>query len=146
MSWYVYETKGGFYKKTYKWHIAIISLIAACMLFGALFISNTVKSNQLRAANDRLTERCIDAENTCAKLTGELEQCKSTIDDCRGICSDLEESIGRSITTVRDAVEIIEETREAVGEMEVVLGYWDSDSYYERCDNWLESEGVEFIK
>ena len=47
MSWYIYENKNGFYKKTYRYHIITIISILIALLFGALFIRSSVKSNQL---------------------------------------------------------------------------------------------------
>lgn len=153
MKMYLYEAKNGFYKKTYKWHITIVALIAAVIMFGALFVTSSVGANKLRATNDRLTERLIDSENTCTKLTRELGKCQSTIRDCQSTivqckqyCGDIEELSGRSIGTARDAIEIIEETRYYVQCLEMELGYWDSDSIYRGIDDWLESEGVDFVK
>ena len=131
-----YETKDGkFYQKTNKYRIIIYTLIATALLFGYLFISSSIKSNQLRATNDRLTEQLDRATNTCNELRG-------TIANCQSICRDIDELNTRSISTAREAIEIIEETRDAVESIEVELGLWDSDSIYERIDNWLESEGV----
>ena len=160
MKMYLYEAEGGFYKKTYKWHIAIVALIAAVILFGSLYFASSIRANKLRATNDRLTERLIESENTCTELTRELGrcqseirdckstigECKSTIEQCKLICGDIEGISERSVTTARDAIEIIEETRYYVQCIEMELGYWDSDSIYSGMDNWLQSEGVDFVK
>lgn len=132
----IYETKDGkFYQKTNKYTIIIVVLSVFLFLFGALSIKSTIQSNSLRTTNSRLTEQLDRATATCTRLTETVEQCQS-------ICRDIDEISGRSITTARDAIEIIEETREAVGAMEMELGYWDSDSIYKRIDDWLESEGI----
>lgn len=125
----MYATKDGrFYQKSYK-HIVIIVILAVFLLFsGAISVYSSIKSNQLRAANDRLTEQVNRATDTCARLT-------ETIGECQSICRQLDESGRRDITDIGDAIEIIEETREAVGAMEVALGLFDSDGYY----NWLDS-------
>lgn len=139
----IYETKDGkFYQKTNKYHIIIYALIATALLFGYLFISSSIKSNQLRATNDQLTEQLDRATNTCAELRGQLSDCRNTIGQCRVYCTDIDEISGRSISNAREAIEIIEETRYYVMCLEVELGLIDSDSIYERIDNWLESEGV----
>ena len=115
-------------QKNFKYHIIIVLLIILCILFGLLSVKSTIQSNRLRAANDRLTEQVNRATDTCTELTGTIKQCQS-------ICRDLDELSERNIGTARDAIEIIEETREAVGAMEVALGLFDSDGYY----NWLDS-------
>ena len=115
-------------KKNYKFIIAIVILSIFLLFSGALSIYSSIKSNQLRATNDQLTERLNRATNTCTELRG-------TIANCQSICRDIDELNTRSISTARDAIEIIEETREAVGAMEVALGLFDSDGYY----NWLDS-------
>ena len=122
--------------KKHSKHIVIIIILSVLLLFsGALSIYSSIESNQLRAANDQLTERLDRATNTCNELRG-------TITNCQSICRDIDEISGRSISNAREAIEIIEETRYYVMCLEVELGLIDSDSIYERIDNWLESEGV----
>lgn len=139
----IYETKDGkFYQKTNKYRIVICALIATTLLFGYLFISSSVRSNELRTTNDRLTEQLDRATSTCAELAGQLDDCRRTIEQCRVYCGDIDEISERSISTSREAIEIIEETRYYVMCLEVELGLIDSDSIYDRIDNWLQSEGV----
>lgn len=141
----IYETKDGkFYQKTSKYRIIICALIATTLLFGYLFISSSIESNKLRTTNDGLTEQLDRATSTCNELRG-------TIANCQSICRDIDELNTRSISTAREAIEIIEETREAIGAMEVALGLFDSDRYYDWCDryvfdNEVKDEGVDFIK
>lgn len=113
------------------------------ILFFTLFIGASIAlfacSKQLdesRATNGRLTEQLDRATDTNRRLT-------ETIGQCQFIVTELGSTTNRNIGTVREAVEIIEETREAVGALEVELGIWDSDSVYNGIDSWLESEGVE---
>lgn len=141
----IYETKDGkFYQKTNKYRIIICALIATTLLFGYLFISSSIESNKLRTTNDGLTEQLDRATSTCNELRG-------TIANCQSICRDIDELNTRSISTTREAIEIIEETREAVGAMEVALGLFDSDGYYDWLDSYVfdnevKDEGVDFIK
>ena len=127
-------------EKNYKYSI-IICILAFLLLFcGALSAFSTVQYNKARANNDRLTEQVNRATDTCTRLT-------ETIGECQSICRQLDESSRRDISDIRDAIEIIEETREAVGAMEVALGLFDSDGYYNWLDSYVfDSEGVEFIK
>ena len=127
----IYETKDGkFYQKTNKYRIVICALIATTLLFGYLFISSSIESNKLRTTNDGLTEQLDRATSTCTELAG-------TIANCQSICRDIDELNTRSISTAREAIEIIEETREAVGAMEVALGLFDSDGYYDWLDSYV---------
>lgn len=132
----LYEYKNGFGKKIYWPFTLIVVIITLCLLFGGLSIYGTIKSNQLRATNDRLTEQVNRATDTCARLT-------ETIGECQSICRQLDESSRRDIQDIRAAIEIIEETRDAVGAMEVALGLFDSDGYYDWCDRYVFDNEVE---
>ena len=132
----MYDTKDGyFYQKSNKHIVAIIVLTVFLFFSGALSVYSSVKSNQLRTANDRLTEQLNRTTDTCTRLT-------ETIGECQSICRQLDESSRRDISDIRTAIEIIEETREAVGAMEVALGLFDSDGYYTWLDNYLRSDEV----
>ena len=120
-----------------------VIIIGLLILFFTLFLSASIalftSSKQLdesRATNDRLTEQLNRATDTNRRLA-------ETVGQCQFIVTELENTTNRNISTVREAIEIIEETREAVGALEAELGLWDSDSVYNGIDNWLESEGVE---
>ena len=132
----MYDTKDGyFYQKSNKHIVAIVILTVFLFLSGALSVYSSVKSNQLRTANDRLTEQLDRTTDTCTRLT-------ETIGECQSICRQLDELNTRDVSTARDAIEIIEETREAVGAMEVALGLFDSDGYYTWLDSYVfDSEG-----
>lgn len=112
-----------------------IIILLAVLLFGTTVygIYCTNKLDAARAANDQLTERLSDTTDTNRRLT-------ETVEQCQFIVTELGSTTNRSIGTVREAIEIIEETREAVGALEVELGIWDSDSVYDRIDSWLSDE------
>ena len=131
----MYETKDGFFYKKSNKHIVIVVLSVLLLFSGAFSIYSSIKSNQLRAANDRLTEQLNRATNMCNELRGTIEKCQS-------ICRDIDELNTRSISTARDAIEIIEETREAVGTLEVALGLFDSDRYYDWLDSYISDNEV----
>ena len=116
-------------EKNYK-YIIIICVIAFLLLFcGALSVFSTVQYNQARADNDRLTEQVNRATDTCTRLT-------ETIGECQSICRLLDESSRRDISDIRDAIEIIEETRVITKELENSIYGSDSiDRYYNYWDN-----------
>lgn len=142
MRLYTYENKNGFYHKTYRYSFIVLILVLTSLLFGALFIKESIKSNKLGRYNDQLTERFIDSTNTCTELAGELRECSITIDQCRSHCNKLREISKRDVRTVRDAIEIIEEERYYIECLEVELGLWNTDEYYDWLDNWLSDEGL----
>lgn len=122
------------YEKNNRIFIYIIVLLAV-LLFGTTVygIYCTNKLDQAGRLNDQLTERLSDATDTNRRLA-------ETVEQCQFIVTELGSTTDRSIGTVREAIEVIEETREAVGALEVELGIWDSDSVYDRIDSWLDSE------
>ena len=122
------------YEKKNRIFIYIIVLLAV-LLFGTTVygIYCTNKLDEVGRLNDQLTERLSDATDTNRRLT-------ETVEQCQFIVTELGNKTDRNIGTVREAVEVIEETREAVGALEVELGIWDSDSVYDRIDSWLDSE------
>ena len=122
------------YEKKNRIFIYIIVLLAV-LLFGTTVygIYCTNKLDEAGRLNDQLTERLSAATDTNRRLT-------ETVEQCQFIVTELGNTTDRNIGTVREAVEVIEETREAVGALEVELGIWDSDSVYDRIDSWLDSE------
>ena len=119
------------YEKKNRIFIYIIVLLAV-LLFGTTVygIYCTNKLDQAGRLNDQLTERLSDATDTNRRLA-------ETVEQCQFIVTELGSTTDRNIGTVREAVEVIEETREAVGALEVELGIWDSDSVYNRIDNYV---------
>ena len=114
-------------------HIFIyIIVLLAVLLFGTTVygIYCTNKLDQAGRLNDQLTERLSAATDTNRRLA-------ETVEQCQFIVTELGNTTDRNIGTVREAVEVIEETREAVGALEVELGIWDSDSVYDRIDNYV---------
>lgn len=122
------------YEKKNRIFIYIIVLLAV-LLFGTTVygIYCTNKLDEAGRLNDQLTERLSDATDTNRRFA-------ETVEQCQFIVTELGNTADRNIGTVREAIEIIEETREAVGALEVELGIWDSDSVYDRIDSWLDSE------
>lgn len=142
----LYDIKKDFSKEVRWPYITIGVLFLIIMFFGTLFITSSVRSVRLRTANNRLTEQLDRATSTCTELAGQLDDCRRTISQCQQLCGDIDEISERSISTSREAIEIIEETRYYVMCLEVELGLIDTDSIYERLDSWLEAEQVDFIK
>ena len=117
--------------------IGFIIIFFFCLFVGAavLLFSNTRELDTARRLNDQLTERVSAAEDTNRELTKSLGQ-------IRFLCGEFDNSVNRNVATVREAIEVLEETRYFVQCIEVECGLWDSDSIYQRMDSWLQNEGV----
>ena len=111
--------------------IGIIIFMFALLLSASIdLFASSKQLDESRATNDRLTEQLNRATDTNRRLA-------ETVEQCQFIVTELGNTTDRNIGTVREAVEVIEETREAVGALETELGLWDSDSVYERIDNYV---------
>ena len=134
-----YDIKKDFSKEACWPYITIGILFLIIVFLGSVYISSTIKSYKIRRLNDRLTEQLNNAADTNRRLA-------ETIERCNGIVYELNESNNRDISTVREAIEIIEQTRYSITLLENELNNFDSNSYYDWCDNWLESQGISPIK
>ena len=110
------------YEKIIRW--AIIVIIAVLLTSTTV---STVKSYQLGRLCNQFRERIADTEDTNRRLAETIERSQS-------ICDELECSVDRNITTARAAVELIEEIRVQVQSLEMELGGFDWDSYYNSLD------------
>ena len=121
------------YKKTKLGDIAFIIICVLLLLsgiFGAASVHFARKSDEAGKLCNQLRERIIDSENTNRKLAETIERSQS-------VCRDLESSIDRNITTAKEAVEVIEELRTQVQSLEMELGDFDPNNYYNYCDDVL---------
>lgn len=133
----MYVCKDGFYQKSYKHIIITVILSILVLLFGAISAFSTTKYYSTRRQLDTAREQLTAATETNRELTGRIEQCSF-------IVNELGESTGRNITTIRECIEAISEIREQVGALEVALGLFDSDGYYDWLDSYIsDSEGVD---
>ena len=96
-------------------------------VFGGSTAFYSVRANESGRLCSQLRERIVDAENTNRQLAESIERSQS-------ICNELKSSVNRSISTARAAVELIEEIRVQVQSLEMELGGFDWDSYYNNLD------------
>jgi len=117
-------------KKTFIFTFIIICLVI--LLVGThLYYSEQL--DKLGTVNDQLTERLSDATDTNRRLAETVEQCQFLV-------AELGDTTDRSIGTVSDAINLIEEIRTQVQSLELELGTWNIDGYYDWLDDWLRSE------
>ena len=112
-----------------KKNIIFIIAIAFCIVLSRS-IYNSVKSYNYRRLCNQYRTELTDSENTNRELELTIEQCQS-------ICKELGGSIDRNINSAREAVELIEQIRTQVYELENCLGSFDQFEYYNYWDNEL---------
>ena len=112
-----------------------IYIIITAVLFIILSanIYSSIQSYKFRIVCDELRERVTDSENTNRRLA-------ETVEKCQSICGELGCSIDRNINSAREAIELIEQIRTQVYELENCLGNFDQSEYYQYWDNELGIE------
>lgn len=130
-------------EKTGKYIIIICILAFVIILLGATSIFWT---NSARRQIDVLRGQLTEATESNNLITRELEDCRARFEQCHSILQELGDTTGRSIETVRDCINLVEEQRYYIACLEYYIDSGSSDELYNRIDDWLEQEGVEFIK
>jgi len=118
-------------KKAYRIFTFIIICLVILLVGTKVYYSEQL--DKLGTVNDQLTERLSDATDTNRRLAETVEQCQFLV-------TELGDTTDRSIRTVSDAINLIEEIRTQVQSLELELGTWDIDGYYNWLDDWLRSE------
>ena len=116
------------YEKIIRW---IIIVIIAVLLTST--IVSTVKSYQLGRLCNQFRERIVDAEDTNRRLA-------ETVGKCQSICGELGDSVDRNIRTAREAVELIEEIRVQVQDLQNCINDSSASYDYEYWDSYLGLE------
>ena len=130
-------------EKISKYNIIICIIAFVFILLGATSIFWT---NSARRQIDELRGQLVEATESNNSLTRELEDCRTRFEQCHYILQELGDTTGRSIETVRDCINLVEEQRYYIACLEYYIDSGSSDELYNRIDDWLEHEGVEFIK
>ena len=116
------------YEKIIRW---IIIVIIAVLLTSTTV--STIKSYQLGRLCNQFRERIADAENTNRRLA-------ETVGKCQSICGELGDSVDRNIRTAREAVELIEEIRVQVQDLQNCINDSSASYDYEYWDSYLGLE------
>lgn len=130
-------------EKISKYNIIISILVSVIVLLG---VSGIFWTNSARRQIDILRGQLVEATESNNRITRELEDCRARFEQCHSILQELGDTTGRSIETVRDCIDIVEEQRYYIACLEYYIDSGNSDELYNRIDDWLEHEGVEFIK
>ena len=112
-----------------------IFIIIAAVLFIILSanIYNSVKSYKYRGLCNQYREQLITTENANRELT-------ETIEECQNITGSIGELCNRNVKSSRDIIEITEELRAKVYELENCLGSFSQSEYYQYYDSYYHDE------
>ena len=114
----------------------IIIIAAVLFIIFSNSIYNTVQSNKYRIHLDTAREQLVRAEEYNKKLTERLGSISTDVCKLRGLAD-------RNVNGVRECIEIIEETRVIIEEMEnSIYGSDSTDSYYNYWDDEFRKEGL----
>ena len=105
----------------------IIAAVAFCIIFSAN-IYNSVRSYKYR----RL---CDEYRTELNRATNEIELLGRTIEECQNITGSVREICNRNVKSSRDIIELTEELRAKVYELENCLGSFNQSEYYQYWDN-----------
>ena len=133
-------------QKNFKYYSIIVLLTVLCIFFGYLYVGSSIKSNDLRGQVSSVREQLDRETETNRQLRAELESSQSRLEQCHFILEEFRETTDRDITTIRDCIEIIEETRYTIGCLSYYIDDNNSSDIYDRIDSWLETEGVYPVK
>jgi regulator of replication initiation timing len=109
-------------------------------------VGSSIKSNDLRGQVSSVREQLDRETETNRQLRAELESSQSRLEQCHFILEEFRETTDRDISTIRDCIEIIEETRYTIGCLSYYIDDSNSSDIYDRIDSWLETEGVYPVK
>ena len=130
-------------EKNYK-YIIIICILAFILILSGL--TDIFWANKARRQIDILRGQLVEATESNNDLTRELEDCRTRFEQCHSILQELGDTTGRSIETIRDCIDLVEEQRYYIACLSYYIDSGSSDELYNRTDDWLEHEGVEFVK
>lgn len=123
-------TLGGL--KKYEKIIRLVIIVIIAVLLTSTIVS-TVKSYQLGRLCNQFRERIADSEDTNRRLA-------ETVGKCQSICEELGDSVDRNIRTAREAVELIEEIRVQVQDLQNCINDSGASYNYEYWDSYLGLE------
>ena len=123
----------GCMKNERKKNIYIIITAVAFFIILSANIYNSVQSFKYRKLCNQYREQLIAAEETNRELRTAIEECQSITKDIRGLSD-------RNIQSSRDIIEITEELRAKVYELESCLGSFSQSDYYNYWDSYYGSE------
>ena len=115
--------------------IIVVAVVVFCIVFSGN-IYNSIQSHKYRIHLDTVTEQLIATENANRELAERFGIISTNVQKLRELAD-------RNVNGVRECIEIIEETRVIIEEMENSIYGSDSiDSYYNYWDSYYYDEGL----
>ena len=118
----------------YKKNIIFIIVIAFCIILSANIYSS-IKSYKYRRLCDQYREQLYTATETNRELTDRIGRVAEITESIGEICN-------RNVTDAREIIEITEELRAEIKELEDCCGGFDYNKYYEYYDSYYRDEGL----
>ena len=113
--------------------IIIIAAVLFIIFSGNIY--NSVKSYKYRRLCDQYRAELITATNENRELTDRIGRVAEITESIGEICN-------RNVTDAREIIEITEELRAEIKELEDCCGGFDYNKYYEYYDSYYHDEGL----
>ena len=126
------KTFRGYMKNECKKNIIFI-IAAVLFIILSANVYNSVKYYKYR----RL---CAEYRTELNRATNEIELLGRTIEECQNITGSIGELCNRNVKSSRDIIEITEELRAKVYELENCLGSFSQSEYYQYWDSYYHDE------
>ena len=110
----------------------IIAAVAFCIVFSANIYTSIQSYRYRRLCDEYRTE--LD------RATNEIELLGRTIEECQNITGSIGEICNRNVKSSRDIIELTEELRSKVYELESCIGSFNQSEYYQYWDSYYGSE------
>ena len=117
-----------------KKNIYIIAAVAFCIILSGNIYSS-IKSYKYRRLCDQYRKQLITAEGTNRELTDRIEECQRIAGSIGELCD-------RNVKSSRDIIELTEELRAEIKELEDYCGGFDQSEYYNYWDSYFCNEGL----
>lgn len=127
-------------QKNFSFIIIIVTVL--CLFFGVAWIRTIDQSNDYRRQLDTVRGQLSTATETNRRLAEDLDSANNRLEQCYNITEELADVTSRSITTIGEIREVLEETRYSIACLIYYTSGCSSDDIYSRIDSWLSSEGI----
>ena len=124
----------GYMEDEYKKNIIFIIVIAFCIILSANIYSS-IKSYKYRRLCDQYREQLYTATETNRTLADRIGRIAEITGSIGEICN-------RNVTDAREIIEITEELRAEIKELEDCCGGFDYNKYYEYYGSYYRDEGL----
>ena len=114
--------------------IIVVAVVVFCIVFSGN-IYNSIQSHKYRIHLDTVTESLIATENANRELTDRIGRVAE-------ITRRIKETTDANITDARGIIELTEELRAEIKELEDCCGGFDYNKYYQYWDNEFRDEGL----